>query len=107
MGGGLVFPSLVGHYHIIFFSSAAENILMIMAMGYKVQGTHREKEQIQKEKEHSYNELAKLIYPHQLEQLKFGNPSIGKDAIRTYTEDAGGVLNRYILSMCAQYAIFA
>ena len=63
--GGFL-PGMMGYGHITFISSAVENILMLMAMGYKVYGTQREKI-------HGYNEMAKVFYPHQISQIKRGS----------------------------------
>ena len=62
--GGSI-PGLVGHDYVGLYATAAENILMLMAMGYKIYGT-------QVEKRHSYAQLAKVFYPHQISQIRSG-----------------------------------
>lgn len=58
--------------HILFYGMAAENIFMLMAMGNKINQTVNERLRFNRKMQHSYDQLAKVFYPHQLSLIESG-----------------------------------
>ncbi|NRA68320.1 MAG: hypothetical protein HRU19_27800 [Pseudobacteriovorax sp.] len=65
--------------YIMFYGSAVENILMLLALGIKIYQTENERRknhetllEAHNELHHSYTQMAKVFYPHQLSQIKQG-----------------------------------
>ena len=69
-----VLPQFAGNNYWLNYASCFENVLMLIAMGHKIYSTNRENQINLEEKLHSYQELAKVFYPHQVSQIQMGDP---------------------------------
>ncbi|NRA68081.1 MAG: hypothetical protein HRU19_26600 [Pseudobacteriovorax sp.] len=66
------FPMLADQNHLIFYASGLENVLMLVALGYKVYSSENERIRNYQELRHSYAQLAKTYFPHQLNMIRSG-----------------------------------
>ena len=55
-----------------FYSATLENILMLLALADKIYNTEKERINGYEDIAHSYNQLRKVFYPHQLTSMKNG-----------------------------------
>ena len=58
--------------NLMYYSGAIENILMLLALAHKIYNTEKERVKNYEEISHSYAQLQKVFYPHQLTSMKKG-----------------------------------
>jgi len=82
--------------HLMFYGVAAENFLMLLAMGYRILVSELARKQSDNLLVHSYEQLSKVFYPHQILQIRDGRmveetmPVGEKDACILYFHIVGG-----------------
>ena len=57
---------------ILFYAASLENILMLLAMADKIHNTEKQRLKSHQKMKHSYRQLAKVFYPHQLSAMENG-----------------------------------
>ncbi|HYX32962.1 MAG TPA: 7TM diverse intracellular signaling domain-containing protein [Oligoflexus sp.] len=57
---------------IMFYGVAAENVLMVLAIGHKILVTEAARKQTDNLLLHSFDQLSKVFYPHQILQIRAG-----------------------------------
>ena len=58
--------------YFIFYAIAVENIVMLIALGIKIWSTEKVRQRQQHQLDHSYAQIAKSFYPHQLRMIREG-----------------------------------
>lgn len=81
---------------IMFYGVAAENILMVLAIGHRILVTEATRKQNDNLLVHSFEQLSKVFYPHQILQMRSGKtveetmPVGEKNACILYFQIVGG-----------------
>lgn len=65
-------PDLAHIDSAAFLGFAVENILMLLAMGYKIKLTEELRQTGYLELNHNYNQMKKVFYPHQIDLIRQG-----------------------------------
>jgi hypothetical protein len=81
---------------IMFYGVATENVLMVLAIGYRILVTEAAHKQTDSLLLHSFDQLSKVFYPHQILQIREGRkveetmPVGERDACILYFQIVGG-----------------
>jgi hypothetical protein len=85
-----------GENLIMFYGVATENVLMVLAIGYRIVVAEASRKQTDNLLVHSFDQLSKVFYPHQIMQIRQGRtveetmPVGEKDACILYFQIVGG-----------------
>ena len=59
-------------HHLMFYGMTIENIIMLFALGFRIYETEQERLNSLRHMHHSYQQLEKIYYPHQILHIESG-----------------------------------
>lgn len=60
--------------HFLWYAGMLENVIMIYAIAIRIANTEKDRVHVLESMNHSYAQLAKVFYPHQIELMEAGQP---------------------------------